>query len=62
MKRNNRFYHIERDEIVLEDRKIVDALRSARKDFEDGAIVECMDTIAEIYNALALFTKQEEAR
>lgn len=62
MKRNNRFYRIEHDEIVLEDEKILNALDSARKDYEDGAIVECMDTIAEIYNALALFTKQEETR
>jgi len=62
MRKDNRFYHIRNGEVVLEDRDISNAICGAQMDFDDGAIVECMDTLAEILNALSMFVKQEEAR
>ena len=39
----------------LEDQKIVDALRQAAKDYENGAIAEVRDVLIEIVNAIDEF-------
>lgn len=44
----------------LNDRAIVDALRQAAKDYENGEIIEVRDTLAEIVNAIDEFSKMSD--
>lgn len=41
----------------LNDKKIMEALSSATKDYEDGAIIECQDILIDIVNAITQFTQ-----
>lgn len=56
----NRFYYKKNGEVTLEDRDISNAICGAQMDFDDGAIIECADALAEILEALNEFIKQEE--
>lgn len=41
----------------LADTEIIAALKSAIKDYEDGAIIECENTLIDIVNAIREFDK-----
>lgn len=41
----------------LNDKTIMEALSSATKDYEDGAIIECQDILIGIVNAITQFTQ-----
>lgn len=44
----------------LNDKKIMEALSSATKDYEDGSIIECCDTLIEIVWAIQEYMKDNE--
>lgn len=44
----------------LKDKKIADMLRKAADSYENGEIVEVLDTINEIAEALEIFIQKEE--
>lgn len=44
----------------LKDKKIADALRKAADSYENGEIIEVLDTINEIAEALDIFVQKEE--
>ena len=46
----------------LQDKKIVDALRRAADDYEDGAIIETRSLLQDIVDAIDEFTDAEEQR
>ena len=46
----------------LKDKKIIAALKQALKDYEDGAIIECRDELADIVNAIDAFDEWEEQK
>lgn len=49
-------------EITLNDKQIIKGIKSALKDYQDGAIVEARDTLKDIMRALNEFIRQEEGR
>ena len=53
-----RFYNENKRE--LKDGKIIAALKQALKDYEDGAIIECRDTISDIEDAINAFEDDQE--
>lgn len=44
----------------LEDQQIINALRQAVDDYENGAVVEVRDTLIEIVNAINEFESETE--
>lgn len=44
----------------LNDKKIMEALSSATKDYEDGSIIECCDTLIEIVWAIQEYMKDND--
>ena len=53
---NNRFYGTNE----LKDKEIVEALRQAAADYENGEIIEVSDILCEIVKAIDLFMKEVE--
>ena len=53
---NNRFYN----KGALKDRKIVEALKRAAIQYENGEIIEVRDTLCEIVEAIDDFEKDTE--
>lgn len=51
---------VRRHEIELNDKQIVKGIKSALKDYQDGAVVEARDTLKDIIRALNDFIRQEE--
>lgn len=52
---NMKFYNEKTKELA--DTQIIAALKSAIKDYEDGAIIECENTLIDIVNAIREFDK-----
>lgn len=50
-----RFLRHTKTENILEDAKIITALKQALADYEDGAIIECRDVLKEIVDAITEF-------
>ena len=44
----------------LKDKKIVEALRNAANDYENGELIEVRDTLLDIINAIDDFCDEEE--
>lgn len=59
---SNKFYRTCKGEITLNDEGISEAIAKARKDFDNGAIVECYDALTRVRKALDKFIKQELRR
>jgi len=58
----SRFYREVKGEILLNDNEIIQALHSAADDYENGAIIEAMDVVGEIFFAISSFVIQEDER
>ena len=44
----------------LNDKKIIEALKDAIKDYEDGAIIECRDTLQDVVDSINEFEDNQE--
>ena len=55
MKTRHKFYNAK--EKTLDYYGVIEALKEASKDYQDGAIIECRDTLREIADAIDAFAK-----
>ena len=50
------------DEVAMElnDRAIIDAIKSALNDYSNGSIIECRDTLEKVVDAITEFEREYE--
>lgn len=59
---NNRFVKHAKGETCLKDMTIITSLRNAARMYEDGAIAEVRDLLAEIIDAIDEWEENQEAQ